>query len=320
MPDDMTQKFLLAAVGVGLALLCFFLVLKFLRNRAPSPFLRGGRNRQPRLQVLDAAAVDARRRLVLVRRDDVEHLIMIGGPTDVVIESRIRGSAPVALDAVERGRSLAVADEEDDEAYLDEEDDDTVYPAPAETLPPAPVRAVAAPDARIARPMEEPLSPAEEWRMRADARADAPRPPAPRAEPVRSPAQAAAPSRVAAEPSLFPEAPRPAARPATPPPRPAPPAAAAPVRPAAEARPSSDFDRAMEEEMVRTLEAAKQQAQLGQQQPAPQGQPRTVTLQPKRPDVGPVPVPPARPAAPVADQRTMQKEMARIFGETGDKS
>jgi hypothetical protein len=39
--------------------------------------------------VLDAAAVDARRRLVLIRRDDVEHLIMIGGPTDIVVESRI---------------------------------------------------------------------------------------------------------------------------------------------------------------------------------------------------------------------------------------
>ncbi|EJZ21767.1 hypothetical protein RCCGEPOP_08230, partial [Rhizobium sp. Pop5] len=82
-------RFLLAAGGVGLALLLLILVLWVIRNRAPSPFVRGGRNRQPRLQVLDAAAVDTRRRLVLVRRDDVEHLIMIGGPTDIVIESRI---------------------------------------------------------------------------------------------------------------------------------------------------------------------------------------------------------------------------------------
>ena len=36
-----------------------------------------------------AAAIDTRRRLVLLRRDDVEHLVMIGGPTDIVIESRI---------------------------------------------------------------------------------------------------------------------------------------------------------------------------------------------------------------------------------------
>src|ERR1700682_5361316 len=42
----------------------------------------GARNRQPRLAVLDSAIVDARRRLVLIRRDNVEHLILIGGPTD----------------------------------------------------------------------------------------------------------------------------------------------------------------------------------------------------------------------------------------------
>ncbi|MEB2843553.1 hypothetical protein GAO09_14995 [Rhizobiales bacterium RZME27] len=80
----------IAVVGVAAGFLCLILVLWLIRGRGgPSPFLRGGKNRQPRLQVLDAAAVDARRRLVLVRRDDVEHLIMIGGPTDVVIESSI---------------------------------------------------------------------------------------------------------------------------------------------------------------------------------------------------------------------------------------
>ncbi|MBO3760660.1 flagellar biosynthetic protein FliO [Ciceribacter sp. L1K22] len=83
------NRFLIAAAGVSLALLGLFVVLWVLRHRAPSPFVRGGRNRQPRLQVLDAAAVDARRRLVLVRRDNIEHLIMIGGPTDIVIESGI---------------------------------------------------------------------------------------------------------------------------------------------------------------------------------------------------------------------------------------
>eukprot|EP00913_Durusdinium_trenchii_P008269 g7766.t1 len=91
-------RFIVAVIGVGLALLCLVGILWIVRGRrGPSPFVRGGRNRQPRLQVLDAAAVDARRRLVLVRRDDVEHLIMIGGPTDVVIESRIAAS-PLPLD------------------------------------------------------------------------------------------------------------------------------------------------------------------------------------------------------------------------------
>ena len=53
------------------------------------------RGRQPRLAVIDAASVDGRRRLVLIRRDNVEHLMMIGGPTDVVVEANIvRGAAP----------------------------------------------------------------------------------------------------------------------------------------------------------------------------------------------------------------------------------
>jgi hypothetical protein len=44
---------------------------------------------EPRLGVTEQASVDSRRRLVLVRRDDVEHLIMTGGPVDVVIETNI---------------------------------------------------------------------------------------------------------------------------------------------------------------------------------------------------------------------------------------
>lgn len=47
------------------------------------------RGRQPRLAVIDAATVDARRRLVLIRRDNIEHLLMIGGPTDLVVEPNI---------------------------------------------------------------------------------------------------------------------------------------------------------------------------------------------------------------------------------------
>lgn len=83
-------RLLIAIAGVGLGLIGLVAVLKFLHQRnGPSPFVRGGKARTPRLQVVDAAAVDTRRRLVLVRRDDVEHLIMIGGPTDIVIEGNI---------------------------------------------------------------------------------------------------------------------------------------------------------------------------------------------------------------------------------------
>jgi hypothetical protein len=53
------------------------------------------RSRQ-RLAVIDTAAVDVRRKLVLVKRDNVEHLLMIGGPTDIVVESNI-GRMPAAV-------------------------------------------------------------------------------------------------------------------------------------------------------------------------------------------------------------------------------
>jgi hypothetical protein len=89
------SRLVVAVLGVGAAFICLIGILWIVRGRrGPSPFVRGGRNRNPRLQVLDAAAVDTRRRLVLVRRDDVEHLIMIGGPTDIVVESRISHAAP----------------------------------------------------------------------------------------------------------------------------------------------------------------------------------------------------------------------------------
>jgi flagellar protein FliO/FliZ len=44
---------------------------------------------EPRLGIMEHARVDSRRTLVLIRRDDVEHLIMTGGPVDVVIETGI---------------------------------------------------------------------------------------------------------------------------------------------------------------------------------------------------------------------------------------
>lgn len=47
--------------------------------------------KERRLDVIDHANVDGKRRLLLVRRDNVEHLIMTGGPVDVVIETGIGG-------------------------------------------------------------------------------------------------------------------------------------------------------------------------------------------------------------------------------------
>jgi flagellar protein FliO/FliZ len=87
---------MLFAFGVifGLIALFWFVGRRFMPG--PRVGVAGGRSRQPRLGVLDAHAVDARRKLVLIRRDNVEHLIMIGGPNDVVIESTILRARPQA--------------------------------------------------------------------------------------------------------------------------------------------------------------------------------------------------------------------------------
>ena len=93
MPDNILDgqgvTLLTAIVIVAVALLALVGVFWLIRARSSSTFIRGGKNRMPRLAVLDATAVDTKRRLVLIRRDEVEHLVMIGGPTDIVIESRI---------------------------------------------------------------------------------------------------------------------------------------------------------------------------------------------------------------------------------------
>ena len=49
---------------------------------------------QPRLGIVDAFDLDRQRQLVLVRRDNVEHLIMIGGPNDLLIEPAIVRAQP----------------------------------------------------------------------------------------------------------------------------------------------------------------------------------------------------------------------------------
>ncbi len=42
-----------------------------------------------RLAIVEAMALDGRRRLVLLRRDDLEHLIILGPSGETVVESRI---------------------------------------------------------------------------------------------------------------------------------------------------------------------------------------------------------------------------------------
>lgn len=78
---------------ICLALLALvFLLLGWISGRSPLP---GARNSaRARLGVVEETNVDGKRRLVLVRRDNAEHLILTGGPNDLLIEGPIlRGPA-----------------------------------------------------------------------------------------------------------------------------------------------------------------------------------------------------------------------------------
>jgi flagellar protein FliO/FliZ len=93
-------KFILAfLIVLGLIGAAAWAVRRFGAGRLGGSNARG---RQPRLAVIDHASVDARRRLILVRRDNVEHLLMIGGPTDVVVEANIVRAVAAPRDVAPR--------------------------------------------------------------------------------------------------------------------------------------------------------------------------------------------------------------------------
>jgi flagellar protein FliO/FliZ len=83
------------SLAIAAAVMAFFVAASVLsiifrstlRRRLRLP--RNGRARLPRLGTVDAFDLDRQRQLVIIRRDNVEHLLMIGGPNDLVIESEI---------------------------------------------------------------------------------------------------------------------------------------------------------------------------------------------------------------------------------------
>lgn len=281
------SRFLLAAGGVGLALLLLIGILWILRSRAPSPFVRGGKNRQPRLQVLDAAAVDARRRLVLIRRDGIEHLIMIGGPTDIVIESGISDPAMAGAAAAAAPADVSLTAERRLEQALEPRLEP--QPAPAPHLP-AEARIEASlnteptlaeePIARVAAPaVEQPQLPTSPQQRTVQSAA------------ILTEAEAADILDAARHVVLPQEQPRAVA-------------AAPTVAPQAR-EPDSDFQRVLEAEMANNLTAERiipnlpQPRQVQQQPAAPSAQRRDPELAP--PITG--------------SDAALQKEVARIFGE-----
>ena len=85
--DILFYMFLFALLALG-AIAAIWVGKGYLAGQSPAAALFGPRPER-RLGIIEQANVDGRRRLLLVRRDDVEHLVMTGGPVDVVIETGI---------------------------------------------------------------------------------------------------------------------------------------------------------------------------------------------------------------------------------------
>ncbi len=101
--NRVVQIAVLAACGIAV-LIAFAIVYRLVfahRLRVP-----GGRTRQPRLGLVDAFSLDGQRQLVLIRRDNIEHLVMIGGPNDVLVELQINERSRLAAKPAWRRHSL----------------------------------------------------------------------------------------------------------------------------------------------------------------------------------------------------------------------
>ncbi len=273
-------KFFLAfLVVLGLILGFAWAVRRFGTGRLGGASARG---RQPRLAVIDYASVDGRRRLILVRRDNVEHLLMIGGPTDVVVEPNIvravaaprdlTARPPAGIEALPRALPLS---ENGNSSW-------PLQPEPAAAPRPTP-RAEPLPD-ELARPFQLPTEPPprpqrDTLAALADELSTRPtppsrnRPPAPRVTPDESHAEERGESRPEPRPEVRveprqearPEPRKPMAQPAAAPIPAAPPVP--PIAPVAAAEAASTPDQSLAD-MAQRLEAALRKP-VGEGRPLP---------------------------------------------------
>jgi hypothetical protein len=270
--------------------------------------------------VVDAASVDGRRRLVLIRRDNIEHLLMIGGPGDVVIEQNIVRAAAAREVSREPARSAVPGETLPRAVPLADVGSWPLQPeAPANVAPAArsPARPIATDEPWVAPPDVAP-----------PARPRAPDDfvPPPHDFTARPSEQRAAPPR-----PVPPVVPPVAMTPPAPMARPAPPPAplVAPVTrdaPPAEAPPAASGDHNLAD-MAQQLEAALRRpggderrppvtdplAAAMNAPPKPPEPPRTASRDAKAPTAEPAPA--AKPS-----YESLEQEMASLLGRSTGKT
>jgi hypothetical protein len=308
-PDSGFLKIAIVAAVVVAAALILAVVYRLVfghRLRVPG----ASRARQPRLGLVDAFSLDGQRQLVLVRRDNVEHLVMIGGPNDVLLESQIVRAVAAAPREPSLKPPVAVGE---------------APHAPAEGGAPrveAPMLRRVEPTAARAPAVRPAPSPVREPPPRVEpAVAVKVEPPPARSEPapLRPVAVARpepAPARAAPPPPVTPLAPPAAAPLAVPPPRPAAPARAGLPPPIG--TPPAIRGRATPLPTPHEGPTAVS--------PPPVAPPARPDAAPARPDAAPAaPPPPAEAGAtgkpkgddPFADLESLEAEMARLLGRGG---
>jgi hypothetical protein len=311
----------LALIGVAA-----WLVRRFATSRLGANTNRG---RMPRLAVIDAAAVDGRRRLVLVRRDNVEHLLMIGGPTDIVVEPNIVRATPgrEALPQRPPGTELPprIAPLPDAAGWADGDAGQAEHVEPQmPEPPPRPARPSFAEEMR--RPAPPPLAAERERRSdplagfaaeplgRIERPEREPRPEPrlePRVEPRAEPRPEPVPPRMPRSEPLLPRANRPAEPPKAPPLRAERAAPPPPPVPAAPPPPSADQNLA---EMAQRLEAALRRPAGATDAPPVAPEPpagRSPRAEPAAPAPG---------AAPRTSFENLEDEMASLLGRPKSSS
>ena len=277
----------------------------------------GGRSRQPRLGVVDAYDLDRQRQLVLVRRDNVEHLIMIGGPNDLLIEPTIVRGQPAVGSPPAPMR---------DAAPLAPAMDEATVPAPAPPVIPARPEALGRnADRQTIRPEPQAVRPEPQFIPEPPARPEPPvrtEPPL-RPEPLIRQEQVLSPEASPPPPGLVETAPQPPQAPAvTPPPartfvppRPTPRSIPPIPRPSIPKTivmpaPSVEPPPPPAPEPVAQPEPAPEAASHA---PAPEPAPVPVVEAPAKPEPTPLPPEPPKPAAPLDPLDALEQEMARLL-------
>lgn len=299
------QGFATAVIWTLAALILLVIVLvvvRLVRSMTFGTFVAGGRNRKTRLAVMDATAVDSHRRLVLVRRDDIEHLLLIGGPTDVVVEREIR------MTAGRRNHSVFDADDE-----IEAQGQAGLPPLPG--APQAPPPRQRAPEPAQLSPM--PLrGPAPQQSRLPD------RPQQPARQPERPPAQPPRPARPPAARPPVRETPQ-RAGPSRPQHASLPPLPAAMSSGGSKARPQPASQNSLDDALLRELQVTFDSTSTFETSPASYDRGAGAsTYNPEPSTYDPAPsaykpsydVPPAKSPVPPAEM-TLDDEMTKLLGE-----